>query len=251
MKTILLFLLSLCLLFTASCAKKGPAKDAEESASTQTEAPASPSSEPMHVPTNEENAEKPPFQTANPTPTASPSAHNTPISKMYIDIIKSNNYFMKAKVSGVAGVSEFAVSVSPSSTAMETESEGSLYNTVIKDGITYMIDHQNKIVITSGAVVASSASNMAADKLVADGITFVKTANGDFKGNTVQYDEYTIPGGGTMRFYFSNNALIGIESTVGSEKTQYTIEELSPGSREAMHVIPSDYQLFDMAAQGG
>ncbi len=191
-------------------------------------------------------------QTANPTPTPTPvpdeSAH---LSQMYIDIIKSNNYFMKAKVQGESGINEFAVSVNGSSTAMETASGSTLYNTVIKDGITYMIDHQNKIVITSGAEVSSSASNMAGETISTDGITFTKKGNGDFAGENLQFDEYQTPAGGTMRFYFRDNALAGIESVDGEETLIYTIEELSAGHRAAMHEIPASYQLLDMAALGG
>ncbi len=197
------------------------------------------------------SATAPCAQTANPTPTVAPQTGGVPISKMYIDIIKSNNYFMKAKVSGVSNVSEFAVSVSSESTAMETHTNGVLYNTVIKGGVTYMIDHQSKIVITSSAEVANSASNMAGDKLVADGITFVNTTNGTFDGQSCSYDEYNVPSGGTMRFYFNDHALVGIESSVQGLTTRYSIEELSAGHRSAMHNIPADYQLLDMASLGG
>lgn len=191
-------------------------------------------------------------QTANPTPTPTvvpdESAH---LSQMYIDIIKSNNYFMKAKVHGESGINEFAVSVNGSSTAMETASGGTLYNTVIKDGITYMIDHQNKIVITSGAEVSSSASNMAGETISTDGISFTKKGNGSFGSENLQFDEYQTPAGGTMRFYFRGNVLAGIESINGEEKLVYTIEELSAGHRASMHEIPPSYQLLDMAALGG
>ncbi|MBQ6893076.1 MAG: hypothetical protein IJN48_02620, partial [Clostridia bacterium] len=101
------------------------------------------------------------------------------------------------------------------------------------------------------AEVANSASNMAGNRLVADGISFVATKTGNFDGKDCKFDEYTIPSGGTMRFYFSGNALVGIESTDGSETTKYIIEELSAGHRAAMHEIPSGYQMLDMASLGG
>lgn len=191
-------------------------------------------------------------QTANPTPTPTAvpddSAH---ISQMYVDIIKSDDYFMKAKLQGESGINEFAVSVNGQSTAMETASEGTLYNTVIKDGITYMIDHQNKIVITSSAEVASSASNMAGESLSAEGITFSEKGTGNFNGESLKFEAYKTPSGGTMRFYFRETALAGIESIEGDTTLLYIIEEISKGHREAMHVIPESYQLLDMAALGG
>ena len=172
-------------------------------------------------------------------------------SKAYVDIIKSGDYFMKAKIEGENGINEFSVSVSKDSTAMETLSDGMLYNTVIKDGITYMIDHQTKYVITSGAEVAASASKMEGETLSAEGITLVKSDRGAFRGETLPYDEYETPSGETMRFYLRENALAGIEVLQGENTVLYEITELSNGHKEAMHEIPADYMLVDMAALGG
>ena len=172
-------------------------------------------------------------------------------SKAYVDIIKSRDYFMKAIITGDEGINEFSVSVSPESTAMETASGDTLYTTVIKDGVTYMIDHQNKMVITSSANVASSASKMAGETISADGITFVKNDCGDFLGQTLSFDEYTTPAGDTMRFYLKEDALAGIESIQGDTSIVYEIAELSGGHHDSMHSIPAEYALVDMASLGG
>ena len=198
-----------------------------------------------------------PETSAAPTPTTdatepAPDVTNVQLSsKAYVDIIKSGDYFMKAKIEGENGINEFSVSVSKDSTAMETLSDGMLYNTVIKDGITYMIDHQTKYVITSGAEVASSASKMAGETISAEGITLVKSDRGAFRGETLPYDEYETPSGETMRFYLREHSLAAIEVLQGENAVLYEIAELSNGHKEAMHEIPSDYMLVDMAALGG
>lgn len=246
MKKTFTFLIVLTVMLT------GCAKTVKEVPTTSgSPSPASPapvSASPEATPT----PDAPANQTANPTPTPTPVPNeNAHISEMYVDIIKSGDYFMKAKLRGESGISEFAVSVNGDSTAMETASDGALYNTVIKNGITYMIDHQNKIVITSSAEVASSASNMAGESLSADGITFTEAGTGNFNGENLKYDAYKTPAGGTMRFYFRETALAGIESIEGETTLLYIIEEISKGHREAMHVIPESYQLLDMASLGG
>ncbi len=250
MKKAILFLSVFCLLFSG-CTSKNEGMPEENAPTETTGAPAETAS-PSENPEATLSPDMPAQQTANPTPTPTPvpndSAH---LSQMYVDIIKSNDYFMKAKLQGENGINEFAVSVSGNSTAMETASGGVLYNTVIKDGITYMIDHQNKIVITSGAEVSSSASNMAGDTLSAEGITFTKSGNGNFSGENLQFDEYQTPAGGTMRFYFRGTALAGIESIDSGNTLLYIIEEISAGHRQSMHEIPEAYQLLDMASLGG
>ncbi len=172
-------------------------------------------------------------------------------SEAFVNIIKSNQYFMKARVQDEGGVLAFSVSVDGDNIAMETAADGKTYNTVIRDGVTYMIDHQSKMVITSGAEVSSAASNMAGDALRADGITFVKSGEGAFMGETLSFDEYQTPAGGTLRFYLRDSSLAGIEGVDGGEAFAYQIEELSAGHRKEMHEIPSAYTVLDMAALGG
>ncbi len=187
-----------------------------------------------------------------PTEEPAPDVENVQVSsKTYVDIIKSGDYFMKAKIEGENGINEFSVSVSEESTAMETLTDGMLYNTVIKDGITYMIDHQTKYVITSGVEVAPSASKMAGETISAEGITFVKSDRGAFLGETLHFDEYTTPSGETMRFYLREARLAGIEVLQSNSFVLYEIIELSKGHKDAMHSIPSEYTLVDMAAIGG
>lgn len=230
MKKLFLYSIVFCLLFTG-CTNK-------------TETPPSPSSEVK--------------QDAS-VGTLSPEADTAPahtdgeplLATQYIDIIKSDDYYMKARVEGENGVNQFSVSVSPDSTAMETEMEGALYTVVIRDGVTYMINHDSKMIITSSAEVASSASNMAGDALETEGLVFEKKDTGTFGGETLSYEAYIMPGGGTMRFYFRQNTLVGIESTSAGITDSYMIEALSAGHRENMHVIPDSYQLLDMAALGG
>lgn len=173
------------------------------------------------------------------------------LATQYIDIIKSDDYFMKARVEGENGVNLFSVSVSPDSTAMETEMDGTLYNVVIRDGVTYMINHDSKMIITSSAQVASSASNMAGDALKTEGLVFEKKDSGTFGNETLTFEAFTMPSGGTMRFYFRQNTLVGIESASAGITDRYVIEELSAGHRENMHIVPDSYQLLDMAALGG
>ncbi|MBE7063913.1 MAG: hypothetical protein E7390_09050 [Ruminococcaceae bacterium] len=196
-------------------------------------------------------SEMPAGQTASPTATPAAAENNTPLSQMYVDIIKSGDYFMKAKVQAASGVSEFAVSVNQESTAMETETDGVLYTVVIRDGVTYMINHESKMVITSSADVAGSASHMAADALSTEGITYTGKGTATFNGASCSYEEYKTPAGGTMRFYFRNSALVGIDNVADSLTTTYFIEEISAGHHAGMHEIPADYQLLDMAALGG
>ncbi|MBE7025851.1 MAG: hypothetical protein E7408_07355 [Ruminococcaceae bacterium] len=236
MKKTVLFLTVFCMLF-AGCANKA-GNDPAPSPNAGTEA-------------TEKSTDTPTHQEANPTATPEGAADGL-LSRMYIDIIKSGDYFMKAKVEGETGINEFAVSVSPDSTAMETETDGVLYTVLIREGVTYMINHDSQMIITSSAEVANSASNMAGDALSTEGLIFEAKGNGSFSGESLQYEEYkTTAGDTTMRFFFRQNALVGIESVSDGATTTYVIEEISAGHRSNMHVIPESYQLLDMAALGG
>lgn len=257
MKKTILLLSIFCVLLSGCSSKTNNSPETTESPSAVSTASPAPASDTQDAneqatPSATPAPDMPAQQTANPTPIPTPipneSAH---LSEMYVDIIKSADYFMKAKVENESGINEFAVSINGESTAMETVSNGVIYSTVIKDGITYMIDHQNKLVITSGAEVASSASNMAGDSLSTEGISFTQKGNGSFGNETLSYDEYKTPSGGTMRFYFRDTALAGIESMDNGQTTRYIIEEISAGHRSNMHVIPDSYQLLDMASLGG
>lgn len=243
MKKTILLLGIFCLLLSG-CAPETEGKPAE-SAPAESMAPAEIAGDAAPV------TDMPTAQTAAPTATPAAADKDTPLSRMYVDIIKSGDYFMKAKVQSGAEVSEFAVSVNSDSTAMETETDGVLYTVVIRDGVTYMVNHESKMVITSSAEVAGSASNMAADALSAEGITYTGSGTDTFGGASCTYEEYKTPAGGTMRFYFSGTALSGIENVTDGKTMSYVIEEISAGHRAGMHEIPEDYQLLDMAALGG
>ncbi len=171
-------------------------------------------------------------------------------SSKVVKIIKSNDYFMKSNVHGES-ISAFCVSVNGDSVAMETTADGAIYNTVQKDGITYMINHQSKLIITSGMEVASSASNMAGDAVTADGITYTKKGEGDFCGKSLYFEEYKTPSGDILLFYFDKDVFRGIKSIQGEETVVYEILELSPGHHAQMHEIPKEYQLIDIASIGG
>ncbi len=233
MKKVILFLSIFCLLLTG-CTK---ATENEPTPSAATEVG--------------KTGQPTPQEAVLATPTPAPAEDGTPLSRMYVDIIKSGDYFMKAKVQADSGVMDFSVSVNGESTAMETAFGGTMQSVVVRDGVTYMIDHSSKMIITSQAEVANSASGMAGDALSTEGITFTGNGTGAFSGESLPYDEYKTPNGGTMRFYFRNTALAGIENVDNEVTTSYVIEEISAGHRAEMHVIPEDYQLLDMASLGG
>lgn len=241
MKKALLLLTALCFLL-AGCSK---------TAGNAPSPSASPSASPAAVESTEP-ATASPAVSPSPLPADAPTGGDTTrLSETYVDIIKSGDYFMKAQVQNDSGINAFSVSVCADSTAMETVSDGTVYNTIIKEGTTYMIDHQNKMVFTSSVEVAPSASHMAGDNLSTDGITFSTKGTAEFSGEALPFEEYQTPAGGTMRFYFRDTALFGIETRDGDKVLSYKIEEISKGHRPAMHQIPQDYPLIDMAALGG
>ncbi len=200
-----------------------------------------------------ENTPAPAEATATPeTEAPAEDVSVTPsVSQTYIDILKSGTYYMKATVSGENGKGEFFLSVHPDSIGMKTVAEDASYSVVIKDGITSMIDHQSKMVITSASKVASSASKMVGDTIPVEGLVFVQSASGVFEGKTLPFDEYKSASGDTVRFYINGTSLAGIETLQGDISILYKVSELSKENKPEMHIVPSEYALIDMAALGG
>ncbi len=207
--------------------------------------------------TNKEKAQLTTSETPKPTPSPSPSPSPTPKpekpnpSAAYMDILKSNIFFMKATILHEGVEKEFSLSANGSSTAMETIFDGMRYSLIEQDGIAYLIDHQSETVTASTFEVAPSASNMAGDRLSANGFLFSKSGRENWYGESLPFDEYKTATGSTMRFYFRGTTLAGIETTDADGTVAYKIQELSAGHRSAMHKIPESYTLLDMAAVGG
>ncbi len=245
MKTLLTLCFVFCLLITG-CAKETknpeptptPSQTENAQANTPSDAPTVPSS----------GAPAP--QTAAPTPTPIPDEREN-LSKMYLDILGSNTYFMKAKIKTDTGIADFSVSVNGENIAQETYVDGVISSTVKKDGITYIVDHTSQMVITTASDVALSASNMAGEPIIVNGATLQTTATGDFIGESLYYEEYKTADENVLRFFFRDNALAGIECIKKGISVSYIIEEISENYREQMHVFPENYQILDMAAHGG
>lgn len=120
---------------------------------------------------------------------------------------------------------------------------------ILKDKILYMIDYTSQQVITMDLtdeydeVVAKIENNP--NYMIGvgtDELTFVQSGNEDFKGESLYFEEYTIPLG-TYKYYFKEKQLVGMSiiSDKLTEPLEVTIDEISENYPEEAFTIPKDF----------
>ena len=168
-------------------------------------------------------------------------------SAQYVNLLLGKNYTLKATING----NEFKMSVKDKNIGKSaTLPGGAVKSVVVKDGITYMIDHSTKLVISSSVAVSSTASGVVGGDFNLNNLKFVKNGKDTFNGKSLNFDEYSTDGG-AFKVYVDGGKIAGFGTTEDGAAVNYIVSELKSGTEADLLNVPSDYQLLDMAAQGG
>lgn len=188
-----------------------------------------------------------------PSETPAPTKNKTPEnlkSEKYVNIIKSGKFYMEATISGAKGTSTMKMAKNGGQMGMSAVlPDGTQAGLVSKDGKNHIIDHANKIIMVTSAEVAASASNMPAETLDTEGLTYVKSGTGSFLGKNLPYDEYRSASGAVTRFYLNGDKLAGMEAVSDDRTDVYEITTLSQSIPAELFNLPADYQVFDLSTQ--
>lgn len=181
---------------------------------------------------------------------AAPANLGDRLSATYADMMKSGKYYMKYKttmdVEGQKAEVEASMAVSGEDMALSTKGSGYEANIIVKNNKSYMVDHQNKTVmlLAENANQTSNSQENSQD-INTDGITYLSSGTGSFKGKTLPYEEYSTSDG-KIRYYFDGKKLYGIEVISQGATMQMEILEMSNNVSDSMFEIPASYTKLDL-----
>jgi hypothetical protein len=215
------------LLALAGCSSPAPAQP-EYPAETPAEAPAEPAAqEPAPITEVEER-----------------------LSETFASIMQMDAYTMKYKtISNIDGKEiegEITMAVEGDNYAMVFDSDIVQSTSVMKDGMLYLIMHEQKMVMAFPADTDQAAEAGSAEPvdINTEGMTYTGKGEAIFMGNTRPYEEYAVKDG-TIRYYFDGRELDGIEMKFGGSSNILDIEELREGVDATLFDIPEGYQMFE------
>ncbi len=169
------------------------------------------------------------------------------LSKSYIDIMGSGNYYMAFRSTttyeGEMMESETMMTVSDDRTAMQTKSADTNTTMVMMDGNIYMIDHASKTVIVMPQTTTEGDETLpeipdSSEPIEVDDIEYIGSGEED----GLVYEEYRTESGTRIFYYFDGSDLKKIKTIDESFESVMEILELSDNVSEAAFEIPADYQ---------
>jgi predicted small lipoprotein YifL len=166
------------------------------------------------------------------------------LASTYLNIIKSEKYFIKYRMNMEGVNNEISMAVDGKNIAMSSKNGEEITNVVIKDGSTYMINDTEKTVF----VVPNDENETTIQEPITayDELPINGEGTGEFLGRNLKYEEYEI-NGEYIRYYFDNDKIVGIESADDSGKYYIEILELTQDIPTEMFNIPTDYTVTDMS----
>lgn len=225
----LLVLILMVALATSGCSSSSPSPAAPES--------------PQEAP-----LEEAPSEEATPEP-AEEAEIEKRLSETYAEIMKSDKYTMKYRtISSIEGQEvegRMTMAVDGENYAMVFESDDISTTSVMKDGMLYLIMHDQKMIMAFPAETdqASEAAPEGPAAVDMEGMIYTGKGEAEFMGNMRPYEEYSVEDG-TIRYYFEGNMLDGMEMIFDGNSNILDIEELTDKVDETLFVIPEDYQTF-------
>lgn len=168
------------------------------------------------------------------------------LSKSYIDIMGSGNYYMAfrstATIEDQVMESETMMTVSGDRTSMQTKSAETDTTMVMMDGNIYMIDHASKTVIVMPQTTEGDETlpeiPEASEPVEVDDIEYIGSGEED----GLVYEEYRTASGTQIFYYFDGSDLKKIKTIDESFESVMEILELSGNVSEDAFEIPADYQ---------
>jgi hypothetical protein len=169
------------------------------------------------------------------------------LSKSYIDIMESGNYYMAFRSTttfeGEMMESETMMTVSGDRTAMHSKSADTDTVMVMMDGKTYLIDHVNKTVMVMPMSMMEDETAVpevpeTTEPVEVDDIEYI----GSGKEDGLVYEEYRTESGTQIFYYFDGSDLKKIKTIDEEFESVMEILELSDNVSENAFEIPADYQ---------
>jgi len=233
----------LCFLLSGCAGNQDTLKPADQGTTQQEPSPpAAPSTEEKEaqIPSNEseeptqENSDSP--EDSN-EPIIIPEAVGDRLAKTYSDMMASGKYFMKYRMNTDGETITAEIAYNGDDIATKTVASGIETRMVIKDNKLYMIDSSTR----TGMVMSSEDYEGEEDDVDYAGLVFVKDGQGNFLGQTLPYEEYSVDGT-IIKYFFEGKKLAGMEMNYEGMIQVLEILELSKSIPSDMFDIPKDYE---------
>lgn len=171
-----------------------------------------------------------------------------PMSKSYVDLMKSGKYVMHYKITVVSnGQStdiDTTMAINGEQIAATTTTAGVKAHMIIKEKTFYLIDDTNKTYMKfssdTNSALSGSFKSVEDDKLNTAGIVYTGSGKDTINGKELNYEEYKTEDG-TIRYYLDGNKLYAIVAKSGENTMTMLVEELSDKVDASMFEIPSGY----------
>jgi hypothetical protein len=220
-------ILTILVIFTA-CGNK-PAVNAPITSEQQVE---------NNISNEEKNTEE-----KNSTPKAPNGPEESLLSETYLNIIKTNKYYMKYRMIMEGQETILEMAIDGDNMAIKSTASGVESDMVIKDGKTYVINHAEGTILV---LPNEHSDTTIQEPIVAyDNLPISSEGTGNFLGRTLKYEEYDY-NGEKIKYYFENEKIVGIESSDDSGKYYIEVLELTKNIPKGMFDLPSDYVLMGM-----
>jgi len=170
------------------------------------------------------------------------------LSSQFVDLMSGDEYLMKYRTSmnmeGQTFDVEATVAVSGENTAITSITNGMESTNIIKGDKSYVIDHENKMVMVLSDVPDPEDSSF-------DGATGMVDVDSDIsylgngKEGNLTYEEYASMDG-TIRYYFDGDDLVKMVIESSGQTITMEILEISNTVPDGIFDIPGDYQMITM-----
>ena len=184
-----------------------------------------------------------------------PIANSRKMSK-YIDILSSNNYYMKTQEKSVNENGETETLTTENAVTIDKmviNYEEKMTTLLMTKEATYYMLHENRILqkysISEGEQAGFSGFNMRYSRAFFEQ-NFKGTGTEDIEDIPYYYEEYSANLGddSKIRYYFDNNdQLIYIKNITKDGQTLTEVIELSDNIRDELFERPQDYMVYDIS----
>ncbi|MDX9916641.1 MAG: hypothetical protein RBT15_01340 [Gudongella sp.] len=172
------------------------------------------------------------------------------LTKEFFSIVEGNSYTMQYTIiSDVGGEEQEArinFTMDGDNYAMRFESDEGSSDTIVKDGVMYMVVHDERMVIEFPAMDIQFSEDNLSDPMDVDPdeLVFVTSGKTEFAGKMMDYEEYT-GFDTTVRYFFDGKRLAGFESLYDDDRSIVIVDKFENGVDSSMFEIPSDYQIMN------
>lgn len=170
------------------------------------------------------------------------------LAAAYMDIFAGGTYYMKYRTETNLGgqktesVTEIAIDGNDAALKAKEDDIGSTI--IIKGGKMYAISHESKTAFVSTAPPSQGSSLLSQGRFSYSDYAYTGRGVAELFGVSYNYEDYAA-GENTVRFFFNDSELAGMESTTDGLIMQIKILELSTATPSFMFDIPDEYTVIE------